>query len=99
MEKNDLNPVPTINLKAEERIAWLCALGLMTIIAGVSAWRLAKVEAPPPPSVPPGVLARLDALEAGAAAQAKLRCLNVTTDRMDLAIFPVENLGKKKVTP
>lgn len=89
-----------INMKVEERVAWICALGLMAVIAGVSMWRLGEGKNPPQ-TLPPeaGVLGRLDALEARADAQAKLRCLNVTTGKLDVAIFPVENLGVKKVDP
>ena len=86
-----------INMKVEERVAWFCALALMTIVAGVSAWRLGEAKkVPQTPPLDTGVLARLDALEARAEAQAKLRCFNVKTDRLDVAIFPVENLGVKK---
>ena len=91
-----------LNMKYEERVAWICALGLMTIIAGVALWNAnataraaEKALQTPPPE--PGIVARLDALEARAEAQAKMRCFNVNTDRLDAAIFPVENLGVKKV--
>jgi hypothetical protein len=93
-----IRPV-TINMRWEERIAWACALGMVLIAAVTLAvsreeWRaLAQRPSPPPVSL----VARVAELEARADAQAKIRCLNVTTDRMDLAIFPVENLGTKKV--
>lgn len=46
---------------------------------------------------PSPLLARVEALEKRADDALKTRCFNFTTDRMDLAIFPVEKLGKVKV--
>lgn len=84
----------------EERVVWACALGLLTIVAGVSLWRVGELsralesrEAQTPEKA---LIARLEALEVRADQQAKIRCLNVTTGKLDVAIFPVENLGVKK---
>lgn len=64
---------------------------------GVAAG-LVRAEPPKPSKLPDVVLtARVAELERRADEQAKVRCLNVTTPRMDLAIFPVENLGRRSV--
>lgn len=41
---------------------------------------------------------RMEELERRVDEQARIRCLHVTTERMDLTIYPVENLGVKKVS-
>jgi hypothetical protein len=48
-------------------------------------------------ALPVDLALRVAALEESVAAQAKVRCMNITTPRMDLAVFPVENLGVEKV--
>lgn len=69
---------------------------LMTAVLGALVGAMAATPRPPPPDLAP-LLARLDALEARADAALAVRCINVTTAKMDLAIFPVDNLGVKKV--
>lgn len=83
-------------LRMEERIAWACAVGMLVLVLAAMIWNRREVEQALPPA-DPGLLERITALEQRADEQARFRCLNVTTDRMDLAIFPADNLGKKKV--
>ena len=45
------------------------------------------------------LVGRIEALEARADEQAKARCFSVKTERLDVAIFANENLGKHKVKP
>ena len=85
-------------MQREERVAWACC----ALMLGIIGWSLGRVV-PRDPKSPPQTLGsevllqgRIEALEARAEAQAKLRCFNVKTDRLDVAIFPVENLGVKK---
>jgi hypothetical protein len=69
---------------------------------GLLVWSISE-ERKPPPAVPPDVPkleARLDALERRASeAEVALsgRCLTISTGKLDVAIFPVENLGKKEI--
>ena len=62
----------------------------------LSTWQPTPAPRPSAP-LPPDLTARVEELEARVTAQARVRCLNVTTERMDLAIFPVDNLGTKRV--
>jgi hypothetical protein len=41
-----------------------------------------------------GLLARIEALEVRATEAAKVRSISITTERLDVAVYPVENLGK-----
>jgi hypothetical protein len=98
---NDLYEVPKIDLRGEERIAWACLAGLFLVISLVLAWRLSEAEKPPQPpapEVPFQVLqSQIDALKQRADEQSKIRCLNVQTAKLDVAIFPVDNIGVRKV--
>ena len=48
-------------------------------------------------SIEPGLLERVQELEVRSATLAKLRCVSFTTEKLDVQIYPVENLGTKKV--
>ena len=74
-------------------VAFVVGVG---ILAAVVHYR-----APPAsePQAPPAWVARVEALEARADEQAKARCFSVKTERLDVAIFANENLGKHKVKP
>ena len=85
-------------MRYEERVAWACAVALMALIAGVCAWRLGEAQkAPQAPPPEAGLRARLEALERQADAAEARRCYAV--EKMDLTIYPVENLGRKVVAP
>lgn len=80
-------------------VAAVCAAGLLGMMLMALADKPGTIKgANPEQEVVASWATRVEALEARVEAQAKIRCLNVTTDRMDLAIFPVDNLGKAKVT-
>lgn len=86
-------------IRGEERVAWSC-LAIMLGILGWSAGRVVPREAPPQKlPIPVDLHARVSELEARADALAKVRCLNVKADRLDVGIYPVGNVGKAPVPP
>jgi hypothetical protein len=70
-------------------------------IGFISGARLGLPIDRPAEAAPPALalVERVSALEARAEEQAKARCFSVKTDRLDVAIFHSENLGKAKVNP
>ena len=43
-----------------------------------------------------GLLARIEQLEKERLEASKVRSITITTERLDVAVYPVENLGKVK---
>ena len=79
---------------------WLpiaCVLSF-TFLVGVVAGRY---SAPSPKSTTSddvrAMTASVVALEQRVEAMNSSRCLNITTSKLDIGVFPVENLGKKGV--
>lgn len=84
--------------KHEERVAWIF-FAMMALILGYSVGRVWGRETHPPPMAESVLIERLMALEARAEAEAKRRCLAVTTDKLEFTVYQTPNLGVHKVTP
>lgn len=84
--------------KYEERVA--CTfLAMMAAVVGVAIGRATAGGPPPPPMAEAALVERLMALEARAEAEAKRRCLAVTTDKLEFTVYQTPNLGVHKVKP
>lgn len=91
----------TVDLRREERVAWVC-LALMLGIVGWSIGRVVPRDPKPTPQKHASseeTWGRIEALEARVEEQARIRCLTVNTDRLDLMIVPGTNVGKVRVKP
>lgn len=84
--------------KYEERVVWVCLAAGM-LISGWAVGRVVGREPPPPPMAESVLVERLMALEARAEAEAKRRCLAVTTDKLEFTVYQTPNLGVHKVKP
>jgi len=67
-------------------------IAAMMATAAVIGRHPAPPSPPPPPVADTVLVDRVLALEARANALEKTRCLNVTTTKLDVGIFPVEKL-------
>lgn len=78
--------------KAEERMAWIF-FALMALVLGFALGRKLGQDPPPPPMAEAALVERLTTLEARAEAEAKRRCLAVTTDKLEFTVYQTPNLG------
>lgn len=79
----------------KEKLISAVVASLITSVFWWVSTRQQPLAPTPPPSVLASWAARVEALEARADAQAKIRCMSVTAGKLDMMIIPVENLGRK----
>ena len=84
--------------KHEERVAWIF-FAMMAAVRAFAVGRNTALPTPPPPMAESVLIERLMALEARAEAEAKRRCLAVTTDKLEFTVYQTPNLGVHKVKP
>lgn len=65
-------------------------------MVGAIFWPAPK---PPPPAIEAIDIKHLDALEIRVQALEKLRSMSITTGSIDIAVYPVENMGRARVAP
>lgn len=82
----------------EERVAWIF-FAMMAAVLAFAVGRNTALPTPPPPMAESVLIERLMALEARAEAEAKRRCLAVTTDKLEFTVYQTPNLGVHKVKP